>query len=431
MQSRWFGFAIVGGNWNNGSNAGMFYWNFNNDSSNTNSNIGSRLLMVKNKNTFLSLALAKNKSRTDGVSRETETPIDDHKKMKRYNHIFEKIVDEENIRNAIHKASKRKRKRASVIRILSNEDKYIKIIQDILINRTYYPSPYIVQKIYDGSRKKERTIYKPRFFPDQVIHWALMLQLESILGKRFYHYSCASLKGKGSKLAFKGTKKALRSPRTKYCLKLDIQKYYPSVDREILKQKFRRVIKDEDTLWLLDTIIDGNETQGDGIPIGNYTSQWFANFYLDSLDKYIKEDLKVKHYIRYMDDMVIFHSNKRELWKIKEMIELYLQSEHLRLKRNWQMFVIEKRFLDFLGFRFYRDHITLRRCNFLRIKRRFKKIYKKRGISFKDACAVVSYNGMLKCSDCNTYLRKYLYPYISLKKCRRVISNENRKQYIS
>lgn len=208
---------------------------------------------------------------------------------------------------------------------------------------------------------------------------------------------------------------------------MDIKQFYPSIDKEKLKEKFRRVFKDDDLLWLIDTIIDGNETQGSGIPIGNYTSQWFANFYLTDLDVFIKQKLKIKYYVRYMDDLIIFHTNKRKLRKAKEEIEIFLKNENLSVKNNWQIFCIDKRMLDFLGFRFYRDHTTLRRANFLRIKRRFKKIYKKGYLSYKDACAVISYNGLLKHSNCNNYMRKYLYPYISLKKCRKVVSDESKK----
>ena len=209
---------------------------------------------------------------------------------------------------------------------------------------------------------------------------------------------------------------------------MDIRKFYPSVDKSILKEKFHRVFKDEDLLWLIDTIIEGNPTQGEGLSIGNYTSQWFANFYLTDLDNFIKHKLKVKYYIRYMDDMILFHTNKRELRKIRHSVELFLLSEHLTLKRNWQIFDIDKRFLDFLGYRFYRGYITLRSFNFLRVKRRIKKIHKKGFLTFKDACAVISYNGLIKESYCCRYLKKYVYPYVSLKKCRKVVSNENSKQ---
>lgn len=125
---------------------------------------------------------------------------------------------------------------------------------------------------------------------------------------------------------------------------------------------------------MIDLIIDSSKN---GLPIGNYTSQWFANFYLQDLDHYIKEDLHIKYYIRYMDDIVLFHRNKKELHKIKEKIEAFLEKEDLKLKENWQLFKTDSRPLDFLGYRFYRGYTTLRRGNCLRIRRRIKKSIKK------------------------------------------------------
>ena len=134
---------------------------------------------------------------------------------------------------------------------------------------------------------------------------------------------------------------------------------------------------------------------------GNFTSQWFANFNLQNLDHYIKEELKVPYYIRYMDDMVLFYRNKKELHKIKEKIEEFLKKEGLKIKENWQLFRTDSRPLDFLGYRFYRGYTTLRRGNFLRIRRRLKKISKKQNLDAKDAAAVISYRRILE-------TRKYL-----------------------
>lgn len=301
-------------------------------------------------------------------------------------------------------------------------------IQKMLKDKSYKPSPYIEMKIYDGARKKERTIYKPRFYPDQVIHLALMQQIEAILRRGLYDWSCASIKGRGLHRGKRKIEKVLVQDRknTKYCLKLDVKKFYPNIDKNILKKKFRRIIKDKDTLWLIDSIIDSAEN---GVPIGNYTSQWFANFYLQDTDHYIKEKLHVKHYVRYMDDMVLFSSNKKELHRIKKELDKFLATEHLRIKENWQLFRTDSRPLDFLGYRFNRGYTTLRKANFLRIKRRIKKIYKKDELNYHDACSVISYFGWIVHSDCYNYLRKYVNPYVSLKEFKEVIRNETRKRY--
>lgn len=348
--------------------------------------------------------------------------------MKRTGNIFEKITQLGNLESAIMKASKGKTGRKSVEKILDSPTYYAMQIQKMLKDKTYVPSPYIEMLIHDGVRKKERVIYKPCFYPDQCIHWALMLHLEPILMKKMYHWNCASIKGRGLHHGMRHLKRILVDDKkyTKYCLKLDVKKFYPSIDKEILKNKFRRILKDKDVLWLIDSIIDSAE---EGVPIGNYTSQWFANFYLTDLDKYIKEELKVKYYVRYMDDMVLFSNNKRELHKIKDKIESFLNIElHLRLKENWQLFKTDSRPLDFLGYRFYRGYTTLRRSNFLRIKRRIKKIYKKDSLNYHDACAVISYNGWIVHSNGYTYTQKYMKPYIDFKECKEVIRNETRKR---
>lgn len=351
--------------------------------------------------------------------------------MKRKGNIYPLIIEKENIKRAILNAAKGKKDRKSVKNIVDNIEESTLEIQEMLKNKTYKPSPYIEMKIHDGTRKKERIIYKPRFYPDQCIHWAIMQQIEPLLMRGMYEFCCASIKGRGIHYASNYIKKILVRDRknTKYCLKLDVKKFYPSIDKEILKRKFMRIIKERDTLELLDLIVDSSQQ---GLPIGNYTSQWFANFYLQDLDHYIKEQLKAPYHIRYMDDMLIFHRNKKELHKIKHKIEEYLNDEHLRIKENWALFKVDdNRPIDFIGYRFYRNYTTLRKSNFLRIKRRIKKIYKKGKINYIDASCVLSYYGWIKHCNSNKFNEKYIRPYISLKKCKGVVRNEtkNIQQY--
>lgn len=338
--------------------------------------------------------------------------------MKTENGVFEKIIKKENIRLAIQNASKGKKNRSNVKKILQNEVFFVDEIYNMLKNKTYKPSPYIKTKIFDGNRKKERIIYKPQFYPDQIIHWCLMQQLTPIIMRGMYEYCCASIPGRGIHYAANHIKRILKEDRknTKYCLIMDIKKYYPSVNLKKLKKKYRRILRDKDALELNDLIID-NSPDG-GLPIGDYPSQWDANFNLQDLDHFIKEKLHVKHYVRYMDDMIIFHRNKKELHKIKDEIEKYLEKEDLKIKENWQLFRTDSRPVDFIGYRFYRGYTTLRRGTFLRIKRRAKKIYKRGYIRRSDGYAMISYNGWLK--HCNSYnfRTKYIKPYFNIKECK-------------
>ena len=340
--------------------------------------------------------------------------------MKRTGNIYEKICDAENIRRAILKASLGKRDQKRVKLILCNIDVYAKMIRQLLLDKKYRPSPYVTKTIQDGASKKTRTISKPQFFPDQIVHWALMLQIQPIIMRGMYAYSCGSVPKRGTSLGQKTLRKWLDKARknTKYCLKMDISKFYPSVDNEHLKAMFRRVIKDADCLWLIDIIIDSAQ----GLPIGNYTSQWFANFYLQGLDHSIKERLGNKYYIRYVDDLVLLGPNKKALHRTRKEIAVYLSSIGLRLKGDWQVFRVSSRAIDFLGLRFYRDKTILRKRNALRIRRRIIKIKHKGRLNYRDACAIISYWGWIKRSNSYRFYQKYVRPYISIGFAKKVVS---------
>lgn len=322
---------------------------------------------------------------------------------------------------AIANSSLGKRKQKRVKMILDNEECYAKEIQDMLLKKQYIPSPYAIKTVQDGSSGKIRTVYKPRFYPDQIIHWSLMLQLQPIMMKGMYEYNCGSVPGRGTSYGQNTLRKWLDTDykNTKYCLKMDVSKFYPSVDNDILKEMFRRKIKDKDCLWLIDSIIDSSQ----GLPIGNYTSQWFANFFLQGLDHYIKEKLGVKYYVRYVDDLVLLGSNKKKLHKAREAISDYLNNINLSLKGDWQVFKVNSRAIDFLGFRFYRNKTILRKRNALRIRRRMRKIQKKDVLTSKDACAVVSYWGWIKRSDSYNFYHKYVKPIVSVGYAKKVVSN--------
>jgi len=240
-----------------------------------------------------------------------------------------------------------------------------------------------------------------------------------------YRYSCGSIPGRGTSYGQKTLRKWLDRDYkgTKYCLKMDISKFYPSIDNKILKRMFRRKIKDKDCLWLIDTIVDSNQ----GMPIGNYTSQWFSNFFLEDLDHYIKEKLGVKYYIRYVDDLVILGPNKKKLHKLRIAIAEYLNSIKLNMKGNWQVFKVNIRAIDFLGFRFFRSKTILRKRNALRIRRRIRKIKKKGHLNFKDACAVISYWGWIKRSNSYNFYNKHVKPIVSIGKAKKVVSMYARK----
>lgn len=206
---------------------------------------------------------------------------------------------------------------------------------------------------------------------------------------------------------------------------MDIKKFFPSVNKEILKNKFTKVIKDENCLWLINEIID---SKCDGIPLGNYTSSYFANFFLTDLDYYIKQDLKVKYYVRYVDDLVILSGNKKFLHKVLSSIKYYLEAEKLSLKGNYQIFNINDRDIDFLGYRFFRDKTILRKRNMFKISRKVRKIHKKEKVSYKDACGIISYYGWIKSSDSYNFYNKRVKPYARISKMKKIVSEYAKNQ---
>jgi hypothetical protein len=184
---------------------------------------------------------------------------------------------------------------------------------------------------------------------------------------------------------------------TKYCLKLDIKKFYPSVNHEILKSLLRKKFKDIELLDLLDEIIESAK----GLPLGNYLSQFLANFYLTYFDHWIKEVLKIKYFYRYCDDMIILHHDKNYLHKIRILIQEYLWNNlNLKLKENYQVFPVYKRGIDFIGYKSFHNYTFIRK----RIKKNFIKMMKYN----KNKKSIASYNGWLNYANCINLKRKYL-----------------------
>lgn len=340
--------------------------------------------------------------------------------MKRIGNIYQKICNLDNIKLAITEASRGKKDHRVVSKCLNNLDECARSIQEILINKSYVPSEPIIKTIQDATSGKVREIYKPRFYPDQIVHWSLLLQLSPIIMRGMYRYSCGSVPKRGTTDGQKAIRKWLDKDKkhTKYCLKMDVKKFYPSIDNDILKQMFRAKVKDKDCLWLIDLICDSTVGQ----PIGYYTSQWFANFFLEGLDHHIKETLGVKYYVRYVDDLVMFGNNKRKLHKVCKEIDAYLSSIKLKVKENWQVFRVDKRDVDFLGVRMHRNHTTLRRKTSLRIRRRMNKIRKKGHLNEADAHAVISYWGWIKRTDSFNYYHKYIKPVTTIHEAKKVVS---------
>lgn len=275
--------------------------------------------------------------------------------MKRIANLYDQIATTENLTAAYHKARRGKSRRWGVQLFERHLDDNIEQLRKELADGTYKTSEYTSFMIHDP---KERLVYRLPF-RDRVVHHAIMNALEVILTRLFIEQSYSCIKGRGIHGVVRALKRDLKDAEgTQYCLKLDIRKFYPSIDHDALKQIVRRKIKDTRLLSLLDEIIDS----APGVPIGNYLSQFFANLYLTYFDHWIKEQKRVKYYYRYADDMVILAPDKATLHGLFADMNEYLTAQlHLEIKGSYQIFPVDVRGIDFVGYVFRHTHIRMRK----------------------------------------------------------------------
>lgn len=218
---------------------------------------------------------------------------------------------------------------------------------------------------------------------------------------------------------------------------MDIRHFFESVDHDVLKGWLAKKIRDKRMLYILELIIDGSEV---GLPLGFYTSQWLSNFMLQPLDHYIKEQLRAVHYIRYMDDMVVFGKNKKELHRMQQSIETYLHEHfNLQMKGNWQVFrfdyierktgVRKGRPLDFMGFQFYHDKTILRESIMLSCTRKVNRVAKKPKITWYDATAILSYMGYISNTDTYDMYLQRIKPHVNVKKLKKIVSKHSKRKH--
>lgn len=321
--------------------------------------------------------------------------------MKRHGDLIKKISNLSNIRLADNHARQNTKSKYEVYVHDSNQDVENVILSEDLENGTYKTSNYKTFSIYEP---KERLIFKLPYYPDRIAHHAIMNILKPIWIKTFIHQTYSSIEGRGIHSLKNELFGVLQEhpKETIYCLKMDVHKFYPSINHDILKIQVRKKIKDSKVLALLDEIIDSTDslTSGVGVPIGNYLSQYFANVYLSEFDHIMKEQWKCKYYFRYADDMVVLSDNKEWLHSILAKIKNYFEVNlKLELKPNYQIFPVESRGIDFVGYVFKHSHVLLRKSikkklNKLVLKYQNKKIDKE---SFKKS--LMSYKGWMQ--HCN------------------------------
>lgn len=330
--------------------------------------------------------------------------------MKRIGNLYEKVISLENLRLADEKARKGKLRSYGVKVHDKRREANLIALHESLKNGTFQTSKYHVFTIYEP---KERLIFRLPYFPDRILHHAIMNILEPIWVSVFNQSTYSCIKNRGIHKCAKDVKKALKQDPdgTRYCLKIDVRKFYPSINHELLKQIVRRKIKDKRLLALLDEIIDS----ADGVPIGNYLSQYFANLFLAYFDHWLKEQKRVKYYWRYADDIVILAHDKDSLHKLLHEIRAYLHGLKLKVKHNYQVFPVDSRGIDFLGYVFYHTHTLLRKSIKQKLCRRVAKLNKRKIAPTKEVYKqqICSWWGWCKYCDSINLMNKLskTFPY--------------------
>jgi retron-type reverse transcriptase len=304
--------------------------------------------------------------------------------MKTYNNLYEQICSYQNLWRSLKEAKKGRRTKDYIQQYEFNAENEITELRGELLAQTYQPGTY--KEFYVLEPKKRMISAAP--FRDRVVHHALCDIITPLFEKKFIFDSYANRVGKGTHAAVQ--RYHYFAKKNTYVLKCDIKKYFPSIDHQILKSTIRKTVSCQKTLWLIDKIIDNSNLQEPqneyfveddlftpyqrrrGLPIGNLTSQFFANVYLNELDHYIKEELQQKAYIRYVDDFVILGNNKAFLNVIKQKIGRYLTTLRLLLHANKSFVHKVNKGINFLGYKVFADYALLVNGNLVRFRKRMK-----------------------------------------------------------
>ncbi len=294
--------------------------------------------------------------------------------------LYDKICDSDNIKEAFQKARKGKTTKQYVLDFERSLDANLMILRNELLLHCYRPKPLETFILRDP---KTRKISKSDF-RDRIVHHAICNIIEPMFDKQFIHDSYANRIGKGTLKAIQRLHYFKRivsknNSRACYVLKADIKKYFETVDHKILISLLTKRINDKELLWLIRIILDNHHTteKGKGMPLGNLTSQFFANIYLNELDQFVKHDLKAPYYIRYVDDFVILRESKEKLEEWKERIDLFLRTVLcLELHPTKSKVGTLNNGITFLGFRIFFRHTLVRKKNVWKFERRLRKLKK-------------------------------------------------------
>ena len=339
--------------------------------------------------------------------------------MQTIKRIYDHLLNKEYIEYVIKKAAKGKKKRREVQTVLADIGKYADEIIRMLETGEFVLKSVTHKTIVERGKKRELTISP--FFPNRILDYVIVEALKPYIRKGMYRYCVGNVDGRGISDGERVI--ARKYKQYKYYLKLDIRKYYPSVTSENLYAFLERKIADKRFVRLCKAVV----MQVPDLPIGSYYSQWFSNWYLQDLDHYIKEELRIPLYVRYVDDMVLMGNNKRKLLNAMYCINRKLGEKGLELKEFGQVKRWDVAPLDFLGFRFGAT-VRARRKMFSRLLRLLRKIRRRRHISVSQARALLAYLGWLRYITCGyIFYRNHIKPLVRRGELKRIISDYDRR----
>lgn len=400
-------------------------------------------------------------------------------------------LSDERIAEAIRKASKRKRTRRDVQRVLDNLELSIEELQRMINTNRFNPRKHKPVIINEHGPHKAREIVKPDYWPEQVTHHVVVQALKDPIMHGMSDFVMGSIPGRGGHLGKKYIEKWLREDpeHTRIIGKFDIKHFFQSIDHDVLRAWLRKKIRPSVTLDLCDVIIDALDM---GLALGFYTSQWFGNFLLQPLDHMVQSLPGVYHYMRYMDDGAIFGSNKKMIHKAMQEIDLYLWREFgLTMKKDWTVFrfeytkveaavtcgslcdlyrlnadlkirhrlvnyhgrkviflkerdakrldlsayhahiqyvkTIHGRPLDYMGFEFHRDRTVMRESIMLTASRKAAAIGGCVKINWIQASAMLSYMGWITHTDTYGFYENYIKPLVNVRALKRIVSKHQRR----
>ena len=417
----------VGGNSNtNGSNSvnyGVSYANANNDLTNSNANIGSRLNFDHRSITVIpTLPIGRTQESTQTVPviprMKARNNIKGNSMRRRLREVYPLICSMDVLKKAADDACSPRNGSLEVAQFRSDEEHLLNEIHRMLLTHDYpLPQYNIYRKMERG---KNRLIADLPLYPHRIIHCAIAIVIEDRLSRSLIHQTHAAIKGRGTHTAMMDIRKHIHNdPKLKYCLTMDIHGYYSSIPPARIKSMIRDYIKDPELLDLMDSIIDGyNATGYPGIALGGRLSPILANLYLSPLDHYLKEKLHVHVMERYMDNYFIFGYSKKWLHSIKDRMVAALGELGLSINTNCAIVPVDSTHgVDVVGWTVYSDHILIRKKTKERMRRVFKyieyKLDREQELDAHDLGAMNSYIGSLKWFDSYNLKNKIVQPVLN------------------